>query len=144
MNLFHFRRNAQYNTTTTIQSYQHHAASSSSANAASSMQLMPYTAQTKPLNPDELSKLYSMNQFGRPMLPSNMLNFPNIQTGIGGLGQQQIQSTNIANPMSLAQANANSAQFLTNTPYLQQGRFTFTHWTGLLVQHIPQFIQHLN
>lgn len=84
------------------------------------MQLMPYTAQTKLLNPDELSKLYNMNQFNRSIVPSNMLNFPNIHAGIG-LGQQQIQTANIANQMSLAQTNTNAAQFLTNSTYLQQG-----------------------
>lgn len=84
------------------------------------MQLMPYTAQTKVLNPDELSKLYSMNQYNRPMVPSNMLNFPNVHANIG-LGQPPIQAPNIANQMSLAQANTNTAQFLPSTPYLPQG-----------------------
>lgn len=103
-------------------------AAAASAATISNMQLMPYTAQTKTLNPDELSKLYSMNQYARPMLPSsNMLNFPTqIHTGVGvGLGigsTQQIPTSNIANQMSLAQANTNSAQFLATTPYLQQGK----------------------
>lgn len=126
-----------------IHSYQRHvavatatanaAAASASASAATisaNMQLMPYTAnQTKALNPDELSKLYSMNQYARPMLPSsNVLNFPTqIHTGAGvGIGMggtQPIPTSNIANQMSLAQANANSAQFLASPPYLQQGKY---------------------
>lgn len=118
-----------------IHSYQHHiAVATANANAAaasaatvSNMQLMPYTAQTKTLNPDELSKLYSMNQYARPMLPSsNMLNFPaQIHSGVGvgiGMGStQQILTSNIANQVSLAQANTGSAQFLAASPYLQQG-----------------------
>lgn len=120
--------------TASIHNYQQHAAvatataNAASAALASNMQLMPYTAQTKTLNPDELSKLYSMNQYARPMLPSsNMLNFPTqIHTGVGGgigMGStQQIPTSNITNQMSLAQANPNSAQFLATSPYLQQGK----------------------
>lgn len=120
-----------------IHSYQHHVAvATATANAAaasaasvSNMQLLPYTAQTKTLNPDELSKLYSMNQYARPMLPSsNMLNFPaqihsgvGVGIGIGMAGAQQIPTSNIANQVSLAQANAGSAPFLATSPYLQQG-----------------------
>lgn len=131
------RRNAQYNVTGGIHSYQHHVAvATATANAAaasaatvSNMQLIPYTAQTKTLNPDELSKLYSMNQYARPMLPStNMLNFPaqihsGLGVGIGMGGAHQIPASNIVNPVSLAQAQANagSAQLLATSPYLQQG-----------------------
>lgn len=113
------------------------AVATATANAAaaaatvSNMQLMPYTAQTKTLNPDELSKLYSMNQYARPMLPSsNLLNFPaqihsgvGVGVGIGMGGPQHIPTSNIANQVSLAQvqANANPAQFLATSQYLQQG-----------------------
>lgn len=142
-----FRRNAQYSVSSTIHAYQHHAAVAataatavtaavpsppSSANA-NSMQLMPYTAQTKTLNPDELSKLYSMNQYNRPMVPSNMLNFPTVHTSIG-LGQPQIQAPNIANQMSLAQANTNTAQFLPSTPYLPQGKTERYLFIALILQ----------
>lgn len=112
--------------TASIHNYQHATATNNAAAASANMQLMPYTAQAKTLNPDELSKLYSMNQYARPMLPSsNMLNFhTQIHTGVGiGMsGAQQIPAANIANPMSIAQANANSAQFLSTLPYLQQGK----------------------
>lgn len=115
------RRNAQYNVTV----YQQHGVvATPTNNAAVNMQLMPYTAQTKTLNPDELSKLYSMNQYARPMLPSsNMLNFQTqIHTGaIGMSGTPQNPIPNIANPMSLAQANTNSAPFIATSPYVQQG-----------------------
>lgn len=84
------------------------------------MQLVPYAPTTKTLNPDELSKLYSMNQYHRPMVPSNMLNFSNIHPGIG-LDQQQLQTPNMANHMPMVQANSNSAQFSYSTPYIQQG-----------------------
>lgn len=122
------RRNAQYNVTASIHNYQHAATATANATAAN-MQLMPYTAQTKTLNPDELSKLYSMNQYARPMLPPpNMLNFPTrmhsgMGVGIGIGGSPQIPTSNIANQMSLAQANTNPAQFLPTSPYIQQGRF---------------------
>lgn len=102
------RRNAQYNVTASIHSFQQHGVVGTPPNsAAANMQLMPYTAaQKKPLDPDELSKLYSMNQYARPMLPPlNRLNF----------------QTPVPAQMSLAQANTNSAQFLTTAPYLQQG-----------------------
>lgn len=105
--------------------YQHASNSNSNAN---SMQLMPYTAQTKTLNPDELTKLYNMNPYNRPVIGgvgaassgvSGMVSFPNVPTGIG-LGHQPNHNTNIASQMSLAQANTNPAQYLTSTPYLQQ------------------------
>lgn len=104
--------------------YQHASNSNSNAN---SMQLMPYTAQTKTLNPDELTKLYNMNPYNRPIIVggsaasgvSGMVSFPNVPTGIG-LGHQPNNNTNIASQMSLAQGNTNPAQYLTSTPYLQQ------------------------
>lgn len=107
--------------------YQHASNSNSNAN---SMQLMPYTAQTKTLNPDELTKLYNMNPYNRPIIggssaASGMVSFPNVPAGIG-LGHQPNNNTNIASQMSLAQANTNPAQYLTSTPYLQQqGIFHF-------------------
>lgn len=99
--------------------YQQHASASNSN--ANSMQLMPYTAQSKTLNPDELSKLYNMNPYNRTMSSGTggMVNFPNIQSGIN-LGHLQNHATNIASQMSLAQANTNPAQYLTSPPYLQQ------------------------
>lgn len=83
------------------------------------MQLMPYTAQTNTLNPDELNKLYNMNPYNhRPIAGAAMVNFPNIQSGIS-LGHQN-HTSNIANHMSLAHNNTNPAQYITSTPYLQQ------------------------
>lgn len=116
MQCIYFRRNAQYNATssTSIHSYQQHATSSTSS---ANMQLMPYTAQTKTLNPDELSKLYNMNPYNRPTIPPNMVNYPSMPAGIA-LNHQQNQTTNIANQMSLAQASLNTAQYMTTMPYL--------------------------
>lgn len=92
-------------------------AATTNSNANNSMQLMPYTAQTKTLNPDELTKLYNMNPYNRPIIGGN--SFPNVSAGIP-LGQQLNHNTNVATQMSLAQANTNPAQFLSSTPYLQQ------------------------
>lgn len=103
------------------------------------MQLMPYTAQIKTLNPDELTKLYNMNPYNRSMVggggggggggvgaAGGMANFPNVPSGIG-LGHQPNHNANIANQMSLAQANTNPAQYFTSTPYLhQQGIQSFS------------------
>lgn len=94
--------------------YQQHATTSNSN--ANSMQLMPYTAQTKTLNPDELSKLYNMNPYNRPMV-GGMANFPNVQAAI----HQPNHNANISSQMSLAQVNTNPTQYMTSTPYLQQG-----------------------
>lgn len=79
------------------------------------MQLMPYTAQTKTLNPDELSKLYNMNPYNRPVVSPNMVNYPNMQSGISLVHQQNTSQ------MSLAQSSLNTAQYMTTMPYIQQG-----------------------
>lgn len=76
---------------------------------------MPYTAQTKTLNPDELSKLYNMNPYNRPVVSPNMVNYPNMQSGISLVHQQN------PSQMSLAQSSLNTAQYMTTMPYIQQG-----------------------
>lgn len=112
-----FRRNAQYNASSTMHGYQQHTAAATNSNA-NSMQLMPYTAQTKTLNPDELNKLYNMNLYNRSMT-AGMVNFPNqVPTAIT-IGHQPNNTTNMASQMPLAQVNTNPAQYLTSTPYLQ-------------------------
>lgn len=68
--------------------------------------------QTKILNPDELSKLYSMNSVINK--PTQIHSRICLDIGIGGGGDTSHQ-------VSVAQANTRSVTFLTTSPYIQQG-----------------------